>query len=49
MRTQFLCPFCGVVFYERGGKLTGTGKFVLGFIALCLVYMFLGLFASIRH
>jgi predicted RNA-binding Zn-ribbon protein involved in translation (DUF1610 family) len=46
--TQFLCPFCGVVLYERGGHLTGMGKFVLGFLALGIFYTFLAILGSIH-
>lgn len=36
LRTQHICPFCGVCMYETGGELTLAGKIFVFFIAIPL-------------
>jgi hypothetical protein len=44
MRTQHICPFCGVCMYETGGELNGLGKFCAGaFLAIGGLFLALSL------
>lgn len=40
MKTQHLCPFCGVAMYETGGQLRPFGKIALLFFILPIVISF---------
>lgn len=39
MKTQHLCPFCGVVMYESGGRMSPTGIIAVFLIVIpfCLI------------
>ena len=41
MKTQHICPLCGVTMFETGGGLTLPGKIVFGFLGFLLTLIVL--------
>ena len=37
MKTQHICPLCGVIMFETGGGMTLPAKIVVGFVLYCFV------------
>ena len=37
MKTQHICPLCGVIMFETGGGMTLPAKIVFGFVGFCFI------------
>lgn len=44
MKTQHICPFCGVCMYESGGGISGMGKVILLLLFLFMTIVLLAIF-----
>ena len=41
MKTQHICPLCGVIMFETGGGMTLPAKIVFGFVGFMLTWLVL--------